>query len=621
LPRSVVGLFTLRDYWHAYSDIPAVKKALSGCIFVSVLIPVGVTVLVLVATLRRPKRELHGSARFARANEIRATGLLSGEDGKPELILGKFRGKYLTFGGTQHTMLAAPTRSQKGVGVVIPNLLTYSDSMVVLDLKLENFKFTSGYRQKYGHKVFLWAPFAEDGFTHSWNVFDSIGHRAPHLRIGDVQAIGQKFYPSNVDAKLKFWNDLARNLFVGIALYLLETATPERPCTMGEILRQSSGLGLPIKEHIANLKATPGLTSTCTDALNRFVASSSDVLNSILSTFNGPLLIFSNPVVDAATSTSSFDVNRVRREPMTIYVGVQPNRLEDAALLVNLFFSQLIDLNTSVLPEHDATLKYHCVLVEDEFTAVGRINIIDKAVAFIAGYNIRLLTIIQGKSQLEPDNLYGKAGTRTLVVNHAAKIVYPPSDLEEAKEMSETLGYFTENSVSRSRTPGKPRSESHSDQRRALMLPQELTEMPRNEAILLGFGKPILCHKALYYEDPVFIDRLKEISPSLAYLGRVMPTEDQLKGAAGNGELSIAVPYIDAVEWQAKHEAYRAPKNAQGKRLARARDLVAMGDNKVSVALATTLANAVYSDLKEMLGIDFDFSAKASVDAEMALSH
>ena len=626
LPQSVIGLFTLRDYWHAYSYIPAVKKALSGCILISIAIPVGVTIFVAVMTLRKPKRELHGSARFARGNEIRATGLLSGGDGKPELLLGKFKGKYLTFGGTQHVILAAPTRAGKGVGVVIPNLLTYPDSMVVLDLKLENYKFTSAYRQKYGQKVYLWAPFAEDGITNSWNVFDSIAGRPKHLLIGDVQAIGQKFYPSNVDVKTKFWNELARNLFVGIALYLIETGREERPCTMGEILRQSSGMGRPLKEHIGEMRLVEGLSSACTDALNRFMASESEVLNSILSTFNAPLLIFSNPIVDAATSSSSFDINQVRRERITIYVGIQPNRLDDAALLVNLFFSQLIDLNTSVLPEHDRSLRYQCALVLDEFTAVGKINIIDKASAFIAGYGIRLFTIIQAKSQCEDEKLYGKTGTRTLVINHAAKIVYPPTDDEEAKELSETLGYFTENSISKSRTPGKPRSQTHSDQRRALMLPQELKEMPRNQEIVLGFGKPILCEKAYYYEDPVFVNRLKEISPSLWSLGKVMPTEDQLKSAAGDGELSTHdIKPIDVLEWQAKNERSRAPKDKTGKRVARAADLIAMGPEPVTHALAVSIAQSIYNDLRELTGKSVDFSGTPenaiSPAHEPALAH
>jgi type IV secretion system protein VirD4 len=325
------------------------------------------------------------------------------------------------------------------------------------------------------------------------------------------------------------------------------------------------------------------------------------------------LLIFDNPIVDAATSHSSFDINEVRRQRMTIYIGIQPNRLEDAALLVNLFFSQLIDLNTSVLPEHDASLKYQCTLVLDEFTAIGRVNIIDTSNAFIAGYDLRLLTIIQAVSQMERPSLYGKEGTRTLVVNHGAKVVYPPKDHQEAKDLSDALGYFTETSVSKSRTPGKPRGENHSDQKRALMMPQELEEMGQDEEILLGFGKPIRCKKAFYYNDPVFVDRLKEMSPSLGALGDELPTEAQLKQAAGANELCTRdVPVIDPIEWQAKRRAATAARRPDGTRVARATDLVAMRDAEVSVALAAALAEGVYADLLELTGKRFNFADTGS---------
>jgi type IV secretion system protein VirD4 len=610
LPDSVVGVLTLHDYWQAFGDVHAVKKALAACTLVSILIPLAPLVVVGLALYGRGKRELHGSARFARAYEIRKSGLLTNDAGKPSIIVGRYRGKYLRFGGQQFVMLAAPTRSGKGVAVVLPNLLTYADSVVVLDLKLENYLYTSGYRAKYGHKVFLFAPFDEDGRTHRWNVFDTIAHRPAHLRIGDVQAISQKLYPANVDAKTKFWNDLARNLFVGLVLYLMETGSDERPCTFGEVLRESSGRGKPVMEHIGALAKTPGLSDACTDALNRFLTSSNDVLNSILSTFNAPLLIFANPLVDAATSASDFDVREVRRQRMTIYLGVQPNRLEDAALLVNIFFSQLIDLNTDVLPEHDSTLKYQCLLVMDEFTAIGKVNIIDKANAFIAGYNVRLLTIIQSVSQLEPSLLYGKEGARTLVVNHGLKVVYPPRDNEEAKQISETLGYFTESGISTGRTRGKNMSTSvnTSDQRRALMLPRELQEMPQEETLLLGVGKPIRCNKATYFDDPAFIDRLKEISPSLDKLGRALPTEAQLKDAAKAGELATNdIPTLDLEAWTVRHSARAASVDATGKKIVRARDLLDMKDQDVTAQLQAAAARRIEANIFALTGIRFEF--------------
>ncbi|MGF6766177.1 type IV secretion system protein VirD4 [Paraburkholderia sp. GAS33] len=603
LPSSVVGIFTLHDYWEAYGSVPAIKKALAGCTLVSIVVPVAPIALACVAIFSKPKRELHGSARFARAHEIRKTGLLNANDGKPGILIGKYKGRYLVFTGQQFVMLAAPTRSGKGVAVLIPNLLTYPDSMVVLDLKLENYMYTSGYRRKYGHEVYLWAPFSKNGRTHRWNVFDAAAKKPEHERIDEVESIARKFYP-DTGSDGGDWNGAARDLFMGLALYLMETATPERICNGGEILRQSSGMGKPVKEHIASLRATPGLSFTCTAALDRFLSNHDKVLTSILFTFNARMGIFANPVVDSATSCSDFDPSQARRRRMTVYVGIQPNRLESASLLVNLFFSQLIDANTEVLPEHDPSLKYQCVLAMDEFTALGRVTIVNKANSFIAGYNLRLLTIIQSHSQLEPQELYGKEGARTLAVNHAAKVVYPPTDLEDAKQVSETLGYFTETSVSKSKTRGKSTSsgENKSDQRRALMLPQELAEMPKDQEIVLGFGKPILCEKAYFYNDDMFLDRLREISPSLDRIRNRFPTEKELKDAAGSGELATwdDVPAVDIAAWLTRRDAALGPKGTDGQRVMRASDLRAMDDEPVSEDLAAKLRLALLNDLHEL---------------------
>src|ERR1019366_5383993 len=141
---------------------------------------------------------------------MRREGLF-GRDG---LIIGKMGGTYLTLPGQAFALIAAPTRQGKGAGVVIPNLLNYPDSAVVLDIKLENFQLTSLFRQTHGQKVFLFNPFAEDGRTHRWNPMDAI-RRNPDLRVVDVVSIGEMLYPrTNDDSGM--WNDLARDLFMGL---------------------------------------------------------------------------------------------------------------------------------------------------------------------------------------------------------------------------------------------------------------------------------------------------------------------------------------------------------------------------------------------------------------------
>ena len=86
---------------------------------------------------------------------------------------------------------------------------------------------------------------------------------------------------------------------------------------------------------------------------------------------------------------------------MTIYLGITPDKLAEAAVIVNLFFDQLLNQNTRTLPKQDKSLKYQCLMILDEFTAIGKVNMIAKSISYQAGYNMRVLTIIQNKSQLE----------------------------------------------------------------------------------------------------------------------------------------------------------------------------------------------------------------------------
>jgi type IV secretion system protein VirD4 len=452
----------------------------------------------------------------------------------PALVVGSWRGRYLRFCGQQFVLLAAPARSGKGVGVVIPNLLSYPDSAVVLDIKQENYTLTAGFRRAHGHAVYLFNPFAEDGRTHRYNPLSSVSDGV--FRVGDILAIGYALYP--MGGHDDFWKDHARNLLLGIVLLLCEwrdarracgaarddrtdgtkrldrASVPDHPVTLGEVLRQSSGNGMPVRAYLTQALARfrDLLTGPCIDALNRFLANDDKVLASILATFNAPLTIWANPIVDAATSANDFDLRDVRKQRMTIYIGVTPDHLSEAALLVNLVFSQLVNLNTKQLPQANPALKHQCLLVMDEFTAIGKIQIIARAVAYMAGYNLRLLSIVQSVAQLE--SVYGRADARAFITNHAMQILYAPREQKDANEYSEMLGTFTDTSRSVSRSSAifggrGGSSESVSEQRRALLLPQELKELGRDkQIILLENTKPILADKICYWRDPAFTSRL-----------------------------------------------------------------------------------------------------------------
>jgi type IV secretion system protein VirD4 len=215
-----------------------------------------------------------------------------------------------------------------------------------------------------------------------------------------------------------------------------------------------------------------------------------------------------------------------------------------------LFFQQFIDLNTRELPEFNPELKYQCLIIGDEFTAPGKMQVLSKGIGYLAGYGLRLMPIIQSPAQIV--EVYGKEAAQTFTTNHALQIVFPPkaSELQTAKDISEWLGYQTVKGTSHSKGKSlfskREKSENISDQRRALFLPQEITGLGKEfELVVLEDCRPILAKKIRYYSDPVFVDRLKSVSPSLKALGRKLPTEMQLKAAVKAGELAAAVPKID----------------------------------------------------------------------------
>ncbi|HKW84183.1 MAG TPA: type IV secretory system conjugative DNA transfer family protein, partial [Burkholderiaceae bacterium] len=275
-------LTTTYRYWELARDDQAERKKL----FLAVFVPAATLFFAIpmaIASIGSRRRELHGSARFANRLEISKSGLL----GTRGILLGQHEGDYLMLAGQQSVLLAAPMRSGKGVGVVIPNLLAWPDSVCVVDVKGENFKVTAGYRARHGQQVYAWAPFGlgstkeEQGKeaqassatcrTHCYNPLAYVRTDPNHV-IGDLLAIAQIVYPTSdrSNGTERFFNDQARSLFLGLALYLVET--PELPRTVGELLRQSSGKGQPVTEHLGQLMTTRQeqgrpLSDACIDAL------------------------------------------------------------------------------------------------------------------------------------------------------------------------------------------------------------------------------------------------------------------------------------------------------------------------------------------------------------------
>ena len=481
---------------------------LAGGIGAALMLLVWASIVVMLIKLRS-HRNIHGRARFAGMVDLANTGLLKHKD--DGIVLGQMNGKLLRLSGQQFVILAAPTRSGKGVGVVIPNLLDYRESAVVLDIKQENFDLTSGWRKSIGHEIYLFNPFAEDRRSHRWNPMTYVSSD-PSFRVSDLQSISAMLYPDG-DDKDKFWTSQARNAFLAFTLYLFEQAdaVPGSPKpTLGQVLRLSSGDGTELKPYLQKLAEASFLSSQARTAFAGLLSQADVTFASIIGSFREPLNPWLNPVLDAATSGDDFRLDDVRRKRMTIYVGIQPNKLAESRLIVNLFFSQLINVNTKTLPQNDKSLKHQCLLLMDEFTSIGRVDIIAKAVAYMAGYNLRLLPIVQSMAQL--DAVYGKELSRTIITNHALQIIYAPREQQDANDYSEMLGFTTVRRRARTHSHGQNRSVSDNEvlEKRALMLPQELKAMgPEKEIVLYeGLAHPVLCRKIRYYKDGYFTKRL-----------------------------------------------------------------------------------------------------------------
>jgi type IV secretion system protein VirD4 len=481
--------------------------------------------MLLIALVPR-RRSLHGDARFETARAIRRAGLYS----HTGILLGEYKNRYLTFPGQTGVILAAPPRSGKGVSCVVPNLLNWPGSVLVLDIKKENWTLTAGYRSLFS-EVHLFDPFAADGRTARWNPLSYVSTN-PHLRIDDIQRIATMLC-QEVPGADPFWVKSARSLFVGIALYLFERRDyeraynkdpahkhpiPEVPVTVGEILRQGmatdeEGFSKHWKRIIEGWEAmNQPLSPQCVSLIMDVVDLHASTASSVRKTFTSQLDLWLNPLLDMATSASDFDLRDLRKKKIGIYLGIKPRDFERLQVVMNLFFQQAIGEQTAELPEHNPALKHQLLVVLDEFTAVGRIPILLNSIAFIPGYNVRTLMVIQTPSQL--DEVYGPNGTKIMLKTLAARIVFPPNDIEDARKISEELGYTTVKGRSHS-VPGigggrqRAPSTTISDQRRALLLPQEIKEMPADQEILfVEHLLPVRCQKIRYYDDKLFASRI-----------------------------------------------------------------------------------------------------------------
>lgn len=513
LPPHAATPFTVVAYWQQYGDDPYTRRWLVMCLAAGWI----ATIAIIIGLMRPAKRSLHGDARFATRREVTAAGLFD-DDG---LVLGRWGGfmglggKLIQLGEQRGAFCAAGPRTGKGAGLVQPNALSWRGSFVINDTRKECYRITAGWRSLFS-KVYLFDPLSPNGRTAQWNPISRYYvPDDPAQRINALQKIANMLSPDPASGD-PFWPASCRDLFLGLALYVIET--PRLPRTMGEMLRQimygeAEGIGEHWRGVIARRDASgQPLSPTCKRMLYDFINLSPQTQSSIRKTFTAKLQLWANPMIDAATSADSFNLYDLRRERISIYFGVNPGDLGRLGQLLNLFFTQLYDCNMDKMPEDDPDLKYEVAVIKDEFTAMGRMPIVLDSIGLMGGYGLRPFILVQAVSQLR--QVYGADGAETIISCCGASVIFAPREQKYAEDISRMLGPYTAEVVSRSRQRFSFSSKSNggsstvSLSARPLMNPQEVKQMGKhNEIIAIEGMLPILCKKIWFWKLGLFAGR------------------------------------------------------------------------------------------------------------------
>jgi type IV secretion system protein VirD4 len=544
-------------YFRHYPDHPVVALWLRIAGGAATALVVALVVALAIRRMRTGDRPLHGEAGYAGEAEIRGNRF---RDASDSIHVGRTGRRYLTFGGPEHVALYAPTRSGKGVGVVIPNCLLWDGSLIVLDVKKENWAASAGIRAEAGQRVFLFDPLDPEGRTSRYNPLSYV-RRGTIDAFDDIQRIAQMLYPEATGDQ-EFWTNSARSAFIGVTAFLAET--PDLPLTLGEVLRMFTRRDLQgyLTGMIeARRLAGKPYTAACINALNDYLAGSADTVSGVRKSVTTKLMLWFNPRIDAATAESDFDLRRLRYNLHAIYVGVTPDNIDRLRPLLALLFQQVVDVTVKTLPQHDPAAQHQVLMVLDEFPLLGAMPTLTSA--FVAGYGVRMLLVLQSKAQMRAT--YGPDIAATVLDNCGAEVVFGTKDLTLMKELSERLGYDTVESLTRS----GPRfgawwkrdrqSQSASAQRRALMLPQEIARLgPREEIVLRAGMRPVRATRIRHYEEKRFTRLLRpapvvpQIAIDIRYDdGGTLPLEPARPTAAPSTPAPAPAPLAEVQPYQA----------------------------------------------------------------------
>lgn len=440
----------------------------------------------------------HGSATFASPKEIKNAGL-SEEKG---FILGKLAGKFIRFRLPGHLITFAPTRSGKGVGQVIPNLLDHPGSVVVNDIKGENCAVTSRHRSKFS-KVITFAPFSETSGCYNPMDFIRVGTSE---ELDDAALIADMIIITSGGDD--FFGNEAKNVVTGLILFVA-TESPPALKNIGEVrylLMQEQ------KAFQATIKAMQNSKNEAVRRMgNSIGATEPKVIASILSTAKSQTAVWDSPRLTSITSRSDFNLEDIKKEPTSFYIVIPPEYLDVYKPVVRLMIgTTLASMTRTMKKPQDPVL-----FIIDEFPALGYMKNIEVGVGYLAGYGVSLWMFIQDLSQIKED--YPKWAS--LIANCACRVAFGTNDFDTAKTISEMLGNTTirvegegkskEAGLLGGKTSGT--STNVSETSRALMTPDEVMRMPFDSQLVFVQGvKPIYAEKVMYFKDKAFVGKFDQ---------------------------------------------------------------------------------------------------------------
>ena len=485
----------------------------------------------------------YGSARWAEDREIRSAGLL-GPDG---VVLGRYERDYLRHDGPEHVLCFAPTRSGKGVGLVVPTLLTWPASAIVHDIKGENWTLTAGFRAKHG-RVLLFDP--TNAGSSAYNPLLEV--REGEWEVRDVQNIADILVdPEGSLDKRNHWEKTSHSLLVGAILHVLYA---ENDKTLAGVANFLSDPRRPVEAtlrammdtpHLGEAGVHPVIASSARELLNK----SENERSGVLSTAMSFLGLYRDPVVARVTARCDWRIADLvgSCQPVTLYLVVPPSDINRTKPLIRLILNQIGRRLTEELTSSGK--RHRLLLMLDEFPALGRLDFFESALAFMAGYGLKGFLIAQSLNQIE--RAYGP--NNAILDNCHVRVSFATNDERTAKRVSDALGTATElrdstNYAGHRLAPWLGHlMVSRQETARPLMTPGEIMQLPPTDEIVMVAGTPpIRATKARYYEDARFQERIltppdlvaAPLAPSPSaddWSGRVVAAECRSAPAAADG--------------------------------------------------------------------------------------